>query len=81
MTALCLGIPIISYEGRDDEEVFKDRRNIIFVKIGVAKALANKIKMLWGNERLRKEIGEKGKELFEEFFSWEIISKKYEEFF
>lgn len=81
MAALSCGLPVIAYDGNDRENMFKSYENIILVPPRNPEILAQKIKELGKNLKLRRDIGEKAYKTFEKYFSWEIIGKKYEQFF
>ncbi|MCK4352508.1 glycosyltransferase family 4 protein [candidate division WOR-3 bacterium] len=81
MAALSLGLPIIAYNGRETESVFKNYENIILIPPHNSKILTEKIMELIKNKKLRDSLGKKAKETFNTYFSWDIIGKEYEKIF
>lgn len=78
MAALSIGLPIIAYDGYDTEKILKNGENIILIPPKNPEILAENIIKLANNENLRIKLGINAGKTFENFFSWEKITKQYE---
>ena len=78
MEAAACGKPLIVSDIHELRCVVEAGFGVSF-KNGDAKDLADKMKFLLGNESLRREMGEKGRE-FVKNLTWDRIAEEYEEF-
>jgi glycosyltransferase involved in cell wall biosynthesis len=68
--------PIIASEVGGIKEFVKNGVNGILVPPNDPKKLANAIKKLLGNRKLREEYGKNGRKMVEDHFSWESVAKE-----
>jgi glycosyltransferase involved in cell wall biosynthesis len=78
LAALAHGLPVVAYDGRESEAVFRDGDNIILVPEGDAEALAAALKRLAASRKLRRELGKRARETFEEHFAWPQIAERWD---
>ena len=73
LEAMAAGIPVISTRRGALPEVYGEAA--IYFECGDAKELADRISELWGDERLRAEISERGRERASHF-TWDETARK-----
>jgi glycosyltransferase involved in cell wall biosynthesis len=78
IAAYAHGLPVVAYDGREREDVFRDGDNIIVVPEGDASSLATAVERLAGNDALRRTMGERARATFDEYFAWPRIAEQWD---
>lgn len=80
LEAMASGLPIIGTPVGGIPDFLKNYNqndaNGLFVNVDDPQDLAEKLAMLLSNENLRKKLGQNGRNLVRENYSWDIIAKK-----
>jgi glycosyltransferase involved in cell wall biosynthesis len=76
LEALACGTPVIAAPVGGVPDVVKDRVNGLLVPPSDPLALASALNTLLENKKLRESYGRKGKEIVEEYFSWNVVAEK-----
>ena len=79
--ALAAGVPIIGTSVGGIPDIINEGRTGLFCKVDDAHDLAQKILLLLDNNDLASRIGENGRRLVEEKFSWSAIAQSYNNIF
>jgi len=79
--ALACGLPVIATNIGGVPEIVKDQENGLLVSSQDSRALAIAIKSLLKDEPRMREMGLKGREIFEKFFTLEIMLKRFDELY
>lgn len=74
--AAATGLPIIIKQSVAMEERVSNKNGLVYKEGNVAN-LRRCVLQLLNDEKLRREMGERGRELVEKKFSWEVISKQF----
>lgn len=69
--------PIITSKTGEAQNIIKNGTNGFLIDIGDNIELSNKLKFLIENPKLRKKIGENGRTLIEQKYSWDKIVNQY----
>ncbi|MCS6886483.1 MAG: glycosyltransferase family 4 protein [Acidobacteriota bacterium] len=80
MEAMSVGVPVISSIGADDlgEGLLKNGENILLIERGSIESITNACVALLRDPDYRRQVGEKGKRVIEENFSWESVTDRME---
>jgi len=78
LEALRAGLPVVSTNCSNLEEIVEVGRNGLLVEVGDASAMAKAVISLLENEQLRRRMGQRGREIINERFRMEIAVKKLE---
>ena len=79
--ALSVGIPIIGTPVGGIPDIIKDGETGILCRVDDAKDVAEKILMLFGNDKLVMRMRKNGRHLVEQTFSWDAIARSYAQLF
>lgn len=79
LEAMAAGVPIVATPVGGIPDFLADRKTGLFCEVRNPENIAERIKELAGNEKLRKEIISNGQILVKNNYDWEIIAKKYRE--
>ncbi len=79
--ALAAGLPIVGTKAGGITDIIKEGETGLFAKVDDPKDLAEKIKILFSDEKLYKKIVENGQKMVNEKFDWNKITASYEEIF
>ena len=74
-------LPIIATKANGTEDLVENGKNGFLLKSRNPKELADKIKLLVNNAKLRKQMGKKARETVVKKFAWNIIAKQILEVF
>ncbi len=77
LMGMSYGLPVIASDLEPIKEIIQDQNNGILFKTGNAGDLAEKVNLLFQNNKLRKTISEKSLETIRSDFSWEGIADNY----
>lgn len=77
LEAMACGLPIISTKAGGTVDIVNDNENGFLVNVGDADKLAEKMIFLLQNEKIRKEMGRKSREMVE-MFDLEKCAEKYQ---
>lgn len=77
LEAMACGLPIIGTPVGGIPDFLKDRETGLFAEVKNSRNIAEKIKLLFQNEALRKKIAENGKNLVVEKYNWDVIARKF----
>ncbi|MEM6339385.1 MAG: glycosyltransferase family 4 protein, partial [Pseudomonadota bacterium] len=75
LEALLYNKPIVSFKSEGPSEIGTDNQNMLFAKLGDARDLAEKIKLLINNQQLSSKLAKAGKSLIKEQYSLDVIQK------
>lgn len=75
ITAYAHSLPVVAFSGAENAEIFKNGENILMSKPD-ATDLVDKIELLIDNKNLRTALKNNAKKLWEENFTWDIITEK-----
>ncbi|MBI4852910.1 MAG: glycosyltransferase family 4 protein [Acidobacteria bacterium] len=80
MEAMAVGKPVVSSIGVDDlgKGVLQPGNNIVLIDRGVVPNIAESIIKLLIDPILRQQIGDNGRKMIEEHFSWQSVTTKME---
>lgn len=80
MEAMAVGKPVVSSIGVDDlgKGVLQPGNNIVLIDRGVVSNIAESIIKLLVEPLLRQQIGDNGRKMIEEHFSWQSVTTKME---
>jgi glycosyltransferase involved in cell wall biosynthesis len=78
LAALAHGLPVVAYDGREREGVFRDGDNIVLVPEGDVAALAVALDRLAADGVLRRALGARARATFEERFAWPRIAELWD---
>ncbi|MBN1384998.1 MAG: glycosyltransferase family 4 protein [Elusimicrobia bacterium] len=78
---LAHGIPTVTTSGRFIPSGLENKKNTILILPEDDEELANAVSLFISNEHLRKDIGEAGKNLVDEKYGWERITREVEEIY
>lgn len=81
LEAMAAGLPVIGTDVGGIPDFLKDQETGLFVKVDDSSDLAQKIKMLIENDKLRNRLIENGKKLVEQKYDWNIISQQMSKVF
>lgn len=81
LEAMSAGLPVVASRVGGISEIVVDGETGFLVEWDDDKTLAERISLLAGNAKLRKQMGEKGKELFERQFRIERFVEKIDELY
>ena len=76
LEALACGTPVIATPTGAVPDVIEDRRNGLMIPSDEPTALASALTTLLENKKLSESYGRKGKEIVEEYFSWNVVVEK-----
>jgi glycosyltransferase involved in cell wall biosynthesis len=76
LEALACGTPVIATPTGAVPDVIEDRRNGLMIPSDEPTALASALNTLLENKKLRESYGRKGREIVEEYFSWNVVVEK-----
>jgi len=79
--AMAMAKPIVSTDVGDVAMLIKDGENGFVVPPKNAKLLAQKVSLLIGNEKLRRELGRKARETAIKYLDVDICAKKHADFY
>jgi len=80
LQAMACGKPVImsKIKGVWDENLLRDRSNLLFVKPGSVMSLRNTVKEINNNKELQNKLSNNGKQLVDQFYNDELMSKHIE---
>ena len=78
LEAMASAKPVIASRLAGVSQVFEDGNQGFFVKPKDANDLADKLKILLKNAKLAKDLGDSGRKLVQEKYSWEEVVKRIE---
>lgn len=81
LEALAAGLPIVATPVGGIPDFLKDGETGLFCQPGEAPDIADKIIKLLSDEKLRREIGRKGRSLVEKNYNWQTIAEKFAEIY
>lgn len=81
LEAMAAGLSVIGTPVGGIPEFLKDQETGLFCKIDDPKDLASKIRQLLEDEKLRIKLGENGRRLMEDRYSWDAIAKQMGQIF
>jgi glycosyltransferase involved in cell wall biosynthesis len=76
LEAMACGVPVIASDLPGVRRVFKDGKQGLLAKPGDIDDLAEKIKIILGDENLAKKMGKEGRKLVEEKYTWEKVGER-----
>jgi glycosyltransferase involved in cell wall biosynthesis len=76
LEAMAAGLPVVGTAVGGIAEIIRNNENGLLVKPEDPKDLAQKIQLLLESQDLREKLGQNGRRLVEEKYSWDLISKK-----
>lgn len=80
--AMATGLPVIVRKRGGLKEYLVDGKNGLFIDDAApGEDIADKIRLLYGREELRRELGKRARETVERHFSWERIASDTENFY
>ena len=81
LEAMAAGLPIIGTPVGGILDFLKDGETGLFCRIKNPKSIAEKIKEILSDDRLREKLIQNGQKLAEEKYSWDIIARQMEKIF
>ena len=78
---MAAGLPIIGTPVGGILDFLKDGETGLFCRIKNPKSIAEKIKEILSDDRLREKLIQNGQKLAEEKYSWDIIARQMEKIF
>jgi len=79
--ALAAGLPAIGVKGQGCEDIAKRADCMLLVNPNDVEDLTEKIDYLIENPNIREKMGENGRKLVADYYSWEKIVERYETFY
>lgn len=76
LEALSCGTPVVASDVGGIGELVKNDLNGLLVPSNDPKKLADALRILLNNKELRQKYGKNGRQIVEEFFSWDSIAKQ-----
>jgi glycosyltransferase involved in cell wall biosynthesis len=76
VAVLSHGIPVITTRCQNTPEALVDRENILLVDPGSPAQIAAAAEALINSPKLRQQLAEASRGLYEERYSWEVIADK-----
>ena len=71
-------IPVVAFDIHSSAEIIEDGKTGYLVEKANVEELTNRIELLIADRRLRKEMGEKGRQRVEEIFTFDETLNKVE---
>jgi glycosyltransferase involved in cell wall biosynthesis len=81
LEAMMAGVPIVATPVGGIPDFLKDGETGIFCKVKNPKSIAEKIKIICEDDKLRTAIIKKSRELIENNYNWSLIARNYTELF
>lgn len=81
LESMSAGLPVIATDGGGTPEIIENGKSGFIVAPTDSEAAAIKLRELYENENLRKEIGNNAKERIQENFTLDIMTEKYVKFY
>jgi len=78
---MAAGVPVVATDTGGNPELVEDGRTGFLVPVNDPHALADKISFLLENKELASAMGQRGREIVEEKYSWDKIIKEYEAYY
>jgi len=81
LEAMSSGLPVVVSDIPAHRDVVENWKNGVLTKKGSPQDIAEKIRLLIENEKLRRKLGRNARKTIEKKFTWDKISKKFEKIY